>query len=142
MAITIAAAAVDIPSNDEGTRDRDEAKELRQKIKALIHERDRAVDLLESAAGELKVLKARHRHHLGLQCDHPGCGDSLSVSSARGGGDGQLATALMGLALVMRWHIGSASQRALGAFTGSAFDAAITVKELETGDRCPLHCPR
>lgn len=132
--------AIEVPAPPPGGES-PQATALRQRVSALIHERDRANDRAEQAEQQLEAARAAHRHELSVRCDGAGCRAQVGVSSAEPpASDGELARALCGVARVLRWRLGRETLLAfgqLGAGTDIPYPYGLTA---QAGDRCPK-CP-
>lgn len=108
---------------------------LRQRLAALIHERDFWQGIAEGKGNKLDKLQARHRYSLAIHCDAKGCEAAVSVSSARAPDDGLLARGLIMAAVGMRWRMGPQTTEAMRAL---AVDAAPMIVSASS-DQCPDH---
>lgn len=133
--------AIEVPAPPPGGES-PQATALRQRVSALIHERDRANDRAERAEQQLEATRAAHRHELSVRCDGAGCRAQIGVSSADPpSSEGELARALCIVARALRWRLGRDTLRAvgqLGAGSDVAYPWAVPVQA--AGDRCPK-CP-
>lgn len=126
------------PPRDAATRPIDDVQQLRQKINALINERDFWQTQAESKTARVEALTEQHRYRLTIHCDSHRCGHSISVSSSKPPVDGTLAYALLCAAAAMGWKLAAVTVDELVAAMPEAMRGA---KLAPTGDadRCQAH---
>lgn len=128
------------PPRDAGTRPIDDVQQLRQKINALINERDFWQTQAESKTAKLERLAEDHRYSLKVECDAFRCAHTIGVSSSKAPIDGTLAYALLCTAAAMGWVLGPETMKQLIALLPAGMLAdASRLPPTGAADRCHAH---
>lgn len=117
---------VELPADDATKL---EVRHLKNQIRTLVHERDRAVTAREQADQLLEHERAARRHSLSLVCDE--CREKLALTCGKAPEKpGTHAAALRIAAVRMGWTIGAATMGAFAQLIGIPPDATPSGRDL------------
>lgn len=107
----------------EGTATALDVRHLKNQIRTLVHERDRAVTRVEHLEQSLEHERAARRHSLAVFCDQ--CNERLTITCGKAPTKpGAHASALKVAAVRMGWWLGATTLGTLAQLIGVAPDVA------------------